>query len=111
MNQVAAVGQNPTAREQPEDSVSIATIAAELAKMNARLTNMERSRSRMRRDGYRHRQASRSSSRRRAPGTADRLCSYHFRYRHRAHRCIPPCAWKSKPAAEGNKDDRAKLEN
>ncbi|XP_022826398.1 uncharacterized protein LOC111356326 [Spodoptera litura] len=111
MNQVSAVGQKPTAHEQPEDSVTIATIAAELAKMNARLTNMERSRSRMRQDGYRHRQASRSSSRRRVPGAANRLCSYHFRYRHRAHRCIPPCAWKSKPAVEGNTNDRARSEN
>jgi len=90
-NHISAITQ--TSREQSKNS-DIASISAQLAKMNARITTMERSRSRTRQQGNFYRHPSRSKSRRRNPESPDWLCKYHFRYRQRAHRCEPPCAWK-----------------
>ncbi|XP_050684541.1 uncharacterized protein LOC126979341 [Leptidea sinapis] len=96
-SQVSEVIQKKTSHED----VEVATLTAELAKINARLSNIERSRSRHRRPWSSlrsFRDSSRSLSKRRRPGAPDWLCSYHFRYRQRAHKCIPPCAWKGSPS-------------
>nr|XP_049699165.1 uncharacterized protein LOC126055180 [Helicoverpa armigera] len=114
-NHVSEVAQMPTSssRGQSENTCNVASIAAELAKINARLSNLEhsRSRSRSRQNVNRFRQTSRSSSRRRNPNSSNWLCDYHFRYRHRAHRCIPPCAWKSQSTSERNEDNQQRSEN
>ncbi|XP_063837207.1 uncharacterized protein LOC135086407 [Ostrinia nubilalis] len=75
-------------------------ILAEIAKLSARITNMERSRSQSRGQGPRNRSRQRSSSRgnsqprpRRTPESEDWLCFYHFRFRERANKCAEPCAW------------------
>ncbi|XP_045495552.1 uncharacterized protein LOC123694221 [Colias croceus] len=98
-NQVAEVRHGSSSHE----GVEVATLAAELAKINVRLSNIERSRSRAvhrrpRTPSRNFRESSRSSSKRRRPGAPDWLCSYHFRFRQRAHKCIPPCAWKRSPS-------------
>ncbi|KAJ0169248.1 hypothetical protein K1T71_015278 [Dendrolimus kikuchii] len=97
--QISEIGQPSSSIKQPQDSNVIASLTAELAKINARLTSIERSRPTIRRSRSLSRRPSRSASRRRTPDSPDWLCSYHFRYRQRAHRCIPPCAWKSSESA------------
>ena len=80
-------------------------LKAEIAKLSARLINLERSRSRVRGNqhdrNYRFRSTSkhRSKSNRRTPESPDWLCYYHFKFRKRANKCAEPCAWK-KQAAE-----------
>lgn len=73
-------------------------ILAEIAKLSARIANLERSRSSYRgRDSSRSRQRSRSrdhSQPRRNPQSEDWLCFYHFRFKERANKCVQPCSWK-----------------
>uniref|UniRef100_A0A2A4JUK3 DUF7041 domain-containing protein n=1 Tax=Heliothis virescens TaxID=7102 RepID=A0A2A4JUK3_HELVI len=94
--QVSEVQREFKAQTQRTEDLNIATLTAELAKINARLTNIERSRSRTRRDVGVNRRFSRSNSRRRTPSSSNWLCDYHYRFRHRAQRCVPPCAWKTR---------------
>lgn len=92
--QVASVSNN---------SNDTATIIAEIAKLNIRLNDIEKSRSRPRFRRYnnsrsRSRPTSRSSHRdgtpRRTPRSDDWVCFYHFRFKERAHKCLEPCAFK-----------------
>lgn len=108
---VAAIAQEP--RGQTKEASDIASISAELAKINARLTHMERSRSRERQPSSRFRRYSRGRSRSRArnPQSPNWLCDYHFRYRQRAHRCVPPCAWNSKDNVGVDNKSPTKSEN
>lgn len=74
-------------------------ILAEIAKLSARMDQMQRSRPQNRRGrgGFRGRSRSRgrSGSRaRRTPDSPDWLCTYHYRFRTRATRCEQPCSWK-----------------
>lgn len=51
------------------------------------------------RGNMRRRSASRGrSTTRRTPESPDWLCSYHYRYREKAQRCVPPCAWRTEPS-------------
>lgn len=82
------------------------SVVDEIAKINVRLANMERSRSTFRGRGRgrgrgRSQSRHRSSTPRRTPDSADWLCVYHFKYKNRAHRCVEPCAWK-KQQHQGN---------
>lgn len=80
-------------------------ILAEIAKLSARIGNMERSRNRFRgHSSHRFNQRSQSRSKsqpRRTPESDDWLCFYHFRFRERANKCVQPCTWK-----KGNEDTR-----
>lgn len=109
---IAEVIQKPRGQKDSEDSQGINAISAELAKINIRLANIERDRSNSRRHGNRVRSARpRSRSRSRNPTASNWLCKYHWRFRHNAHRCIPPCAWKPKEAGENNTGIRTTSEN
>lgn len=97
------------ARSQPQPSTSfeVATIMAEIAKINLKISEIEGRRSRFRsgsRNRFRNYSRDRSQSRpRRTPESPDWLCPYHFRFRERAYRCVTPCSWKNKtqePARE-----------
>lgn len=85
----------------PGTSSDTATIIAEIAKINLRLNQMEKSRSRSKSRG-RGRGGSRSRSRgprsrgrtpRRSPKSEDWLCTYHYYYKDKANKCFQPCAW------------------
>lgn len=91
---------------QPSTSFEIATIMAEIAKINLKLQEMgaqrdqfrNRSRSRSR---FRNFPRDRSQSRpRRTPESPDWLCHYHWKFRGRAHRCVAPCSWKSRSPSQ-----------
>ncbi|KAL0831039.1 hypothetical protein ABMA28_001922 [Loxostege sticticalis] len=75
-------------------------ILAEIAKLSARISTLERSsRSQFRGQNSRNRSRQRSNSRssskpRRTPKSDDWLCFYHFRFRDRANKCVQPCSWK-----------------
>lgn len=81
----------------------IALLRAEIAKLNIRVLNAERSRPRYRNFHQYRRYSSRSSSRHRnnssqrpqrsSPGN---LCFYHEKYKEKAHKCVQPCAWNNK---------------
>lgn len=86
-------------RAGTSSSNDTALILAEIAKINLRINDLESKKSifRNRRHSFR-RARSRSTSRRRnlsrrTPDSADWLCSYHYRYRNRAKKCMEPCAW------------------
>lgn len=84
-------------------SVSNNKILAEIAKINARLNNLDRGRSNQRASYENQRSASRPrspSAQGRSPKSPDWLCFYHFRYRTRANKCVKPCAWKGKTEQE-----------
>lgn len=89
-------------RSSTTSSSDTALILAEIAKLNLRINDIESKKSTFRNGRHSFRRArSRSASRRRnmsrrTPDDADWLCSYHYRYRHRAKKCIEPCAWKNK---------------
>lgn len=99
-----AENSNPTHIDEVEGQADsqFNKLLAEIARINVRLENMERSRSRGRGDERNRagpssfRARSRSRSRGRRPGDADWLCFYHYRYGTKASKCIEPCAWKSK---------------
>ncbi|CAG9097741.1 unnamed protein product [Plutella xylostella] len=86
--------------QQPSTSFDVSLVMAEIAKINVKLSGMERSRRNDRprnRSRYRNtfRNTSRSSSRnspRRRPDNW--LCFYHHRFRENAQKCSSPCAWK-----------------
>ncbi|XP_045453774.1 uncharacterized protein LOC123666900 [Melitaea cinxia] len=83
-------------RANTSSSNDTALILAEIAKLNLRINDLESKKSTFR--NHIRRARSRSTSRqrnmrRRAPDSADWLCSYHYRYRNRAKKCIEPCAW------------------
>lgn len=83
----------------PDSSCGNEKVLAEIAKLSARIGNMERSRSQFRnRSNSRSRHNSRSQSKnrqpRRTPESPDWLCFYHFRFKKRANKCVQPCAWK-----------------
>lgn len=86
----------------------IAAVMAEIAKINLKMEEMDRGRGRPRarsRSKYRNCTSHRSRSRsRRTPQDPDWLCSYHWRYRNKARKCVAPCSWK-------NKDQFSKSEN
>lgn len=91
--QIAEVAERATSNE---------SVLAEIAKLSARLDQMQRSRSQSRRGrgGFRGRSRSRgrdSSRPRRTPDSPGWLCTYHYRYRTRATKCESPCSWKQKP--------------
>ncbi|KAJ8725115.1 hypothetical protein PYW07_016073 [Mythimna separata] len=77
-------------------------MVAAINKLSDRLSKIETdSRGRSRNYGSRRlRSSSRSSSRsRKATAPIDDpnwLCKFHFRYRNRARKCVPPCNWKKK---------------
>lgn len=73
-------------------------ILAEIAKLSLKIRELEKERDHNR-NFNRHRTRSRSASRgrymtRRSPSNPNWLCVYHYRFRHRAKKCIEPCAWK-----------------
>lgn len=75
-------------------------ILAEIAKLSLKIREMEQDRN-FNRFRSRSRSASRSrNTTRRTPNCTDWLCVYHFRYRHRARKCIEPCAWKKSEKQE-----------
>lgn len=95
--QVSEVQSTPGSSSSTDHSF----ILAEIAKLSLKIREMEQSR-----NFHRFRPRSRSSSRnrntsRRSPSSPDWLCVYHFRYRHRARKCVEPCAWK-KPVIQEN---------
>lgn len=76
-------------------------ILAEIARINYRLDNLDRSRSiqRTANNFTRNRSASASRARstseqRRTPKSPDWLCFYHFWFQGRARKCNQPCTWK-----------------
>lgn len=84
----------------PSTSNDTSFILAEIAKLSLKVRELEKQRNNYR-NRSRFRSRSRSASRgrnliRRTPDNPDWLCSYHFRYRHRATKCVEPCAWKPK---------------
>lgn len=93
-NQVSEVAET-------RSSSGESTVLAEIAKLTARIDQMQRSRSQFRsgHGGARGRSRSRGGSgsrTKRTPDSPDWLCSYHYRYRARATRCEEPCNWKRK---------------
>lgn len=106
--------QASSSRPKATQSTEMGAVLAALEKLDGRLYSLEersrrpdfcrcrqRGRSSSRR-GTRHRSASRGkSSTRKTPDSPDWLCYYHYRYREKAQRCVPPCAW-SKNEATGN---------
>lgn len=92
----------PVAEVVTTDTASNTTsVLAEIAKLSARIDQMDRSRSSWRggrgRGRFRGRSRSRqrdSSRSRRTPESPDWLCVYHYRYKGRANRCEQPCNWK-----------------
>lgn len=67
-------------------------IIAEINKINLRLNNLDRGRSRsVQRSDNRNTSRARSNSRN--PRSPDWLCFYHYRFRDRATKCVKPCAW------------------
>lgn len=97
-NQSAQV--NEVARGDTKSTIKfdIATIMAEIAKINLKINEMDRGRQRYRgRSGRRDFSRSRTRSRpRRTSENADWLCSYHWKYGQRARKCVEPCNWKNK---------------
>ncbi|XP_063619661.1 uncharacterized protein LOC134792322 [Cydia splendana] len=104
--------QASTSRGGVTQSPEMAAVLAALERLEGRICGLEehskrsgRGRFRQRgrsasRSGMRQRSGSRGrSSTRRTPDSPDWLCSYHFRYREKAQRCVPPCAWsRGQPA-------------
>lgn len=85
-------------QEQPAGEIS--ELVAEIRNLSAKVRSLEAGRGRSRYESYQqrgHRSTSqgrgRSSSRRRTPADPDWLCSYHFRYKHKAFKCVEPCSW------------------
>lgn len=79
----------------------VSELVAEIKNLSERLRNMEAGRSRPRYrnfNRFENRSVSRGRSvgRRRSPGDPTWLCSYHFRYKHRAEKCIEPCNWNKR---------------
>ncbi|KAI8431429.1 hypothetical protein MSG28_015948 [Choristoneura fumiferana] len=99
-NEVAEFSQS-TSRQSPTKD----PIFAELAKINARIDGLARSRgrskSRGRFSGKGHsRSRARSSNKvKRTPESPDWLCYYHFRFKTKAKKCVQPCSWKGHPPA------------
>lgn len=87
--------------ESSSSTGSMDVVIAEIRKMNKRIDNLtnaqmsgaHRSRSRGRYQGRSGTPADTSSARK--SKKPDWQCFYHFRYKERAHKCIPPCSWKS----------------
>lgn len=102
-SQVSEVQSVPSSSSSNDNSF----ILAEIAKLSLKIREMEQGRNyRQGRNFNRFRPRSRSVSRnrsatRRTPDCPDWLCDYHFRYRHRARKCMEPCAWK-KPSNSEN---------
>nr|XP_034839638.1 uncharacterized protein LOC117995755 [Maniola hyperantus] len=87
-----------------EETPGTSSMAAQLAKITARLDQMDRCRHSWRgrrgRGGFRGRSRSRGgeySKSRRTPDSPDWLCVHHYKYRQRANRCEQPCSWKKNP--------------
>lgn len=92
--QVAETTENPGKAANGTDA-----LLGQLAKINLRLSNLERGRSRQKnRSGYDSRASSRNSRSQSRSGSDRKsgnwLCFYHFRYRERAVKCVEPCNWK-----------------
>lgn len=73
-------------------------VADEIAKLSARLADLEGGRRRRSRDSSdedrsRQRSGSRRRVNRKMPGDPDWLCRHHFRFREKATSCVEPCAW------------------
>lgn len=86
---------------QPKTSGRDDLVIAEINKLSNRLKNLEtRSRSPWKRD-YRYRNTSRSRSNHRnsrnhrtpTPVNPNWLCYYHYKFRHKANKCVDPCSW------------------
>lgn len=89
-SQVSEVQSVPSSNSNSDHSF----ILAEIAKLSLKIREMEKSRN-FNRYKSRSRSASRSRNMtRRTPSHPDWLCVYHYKYRHRARKCIEPCAWK-----------------
>lgn len=79
-------------------TLDIATIMAEIAKINLRINALDygRGRTAWRGRGARGRSMSRSRSRpRRNEQSPDWLCFYHHKYKTKAAKCVQPCNWKT----------------
>lgn len=107
---------NAVARVDEEKPMDFSGLVAEIKTLTARLGNLENTRSRFdnfqrngrgRGRGGRSQSRGRSSSRIR-PGDPNWLCSYHFRYKHKAHKCIEPCNWNKR---NGKKEQNKEQEN
>lgn len=85
--------------QQPAASSDTDKILTEIAKINLKIADIEKSRTRRRYrwNNSRSRSASRSrdpSTGRRTPNSPGWLCFYHHRFRAKALKCVEPCAWK-----------------
>lgn len=105
LNAVSQVDQRAllTAEKQPQTTGEINELVEEIRSLNARISRMEndrgRSRSRFQSNQHRNRSMSRGRSNsvnRRTPESPNWLCSYHFRYKHRAYKCVEPCNWRKR---------------
>lgn len=105
-NQPAQINEVARSNQGTSTAFDVATIMAEIAKINLKIAEMDRGRRRYRsRSGYRNSSQSRSRSRpRRTPESPDWLCSYHFKFRNRARRCVAPCNWKTKTASTSSEN-------
>lgn len=96
VSEVARSQQQP----QPSTSFEVATLMAEIAKINIKINEIEgRSRFRSRSNSRNRNRFSRNRSQsrpRRTPESPNWLCPYHFRFRERAYRCVAPCNWKDR---------------
>lgn len=91
-NQIAEVTQRGSR------NLDTALIMAEIAKLNVKILDLERSRSSSRQQQFQRRGRSRSTSRGRSssrrPRSENWLCFYHHRFKENARKCVQPCAWK-----------------
>lgn len=97
--QPGCINEVSRSRPEPATAYDVATIMAEIAKINLKMTEMQRNRGR-----YRSRSRSRGGTRNylhrghsatRTPDSPNWLCSYHYRFRTRARKCVPPCNWRN----------------
>ncbi|KAL0820711.1 hypothetical protein ABMA28_006540 [Loxostege sticticalis] len=99
--QPARINEVSRSRE-PVTAYDVAAIMAEISKINLKMAEMNQDRERYRgrsRSRSRNRNFSRSATRSsRTPDSPNWLCSYHYRFRARARKYVPPCNWRNPTA-------------
>lgn len=77
-------------------SADTSMLLNEIAKLNRKIDNLERSRNRYRNNYYRPDNRNRSNSRSKSPQlNGNKLCFYHDKFKDKAHKCVKPCSWKA----------------
>lgn len=92
-------GQILEVSPQPPPSLASSSnnkLEEEITKLTQRIARLERGRSLFRQKGN-FRRFSRSRSRGQQRDSKNPLCYYHRNYKEKAHKCVPPCSWKSRP--------------